>query len=266
MEVDPRNTLLEGAISAEAALAGGRREVHRVWLDRERDDGPARRIRKLARAQGVRWTPASRAALDAHAQGGTHGGVIAEVGDRLWTPLDEALAAAAAPGAGFLAMLDGVEDPFNFGQSVRSLYAAGAAGVVVRPRNWTSAAAVVARASAGATERIGISVAAGPDEARDAARAAGLRVAAAAGVADAVAPHEADLTGPLLLVIGGERRGLRRSFLQTVDAVVAVPYARPFPAALGTVAAASVVAFEAARQRAGLPMGSQADPAGPEGG
>ena len=169
METDPRNTLLEGAISAEAAIAGGRREVFRVWIDRERDDGVTQRLKRNAKKAGVRWTPASRAALDAHAEGGSHGGVITEVGDRLWTPLPEALAEArASGGGGFLAMLDGVEDPFNFGQSVRSLYAAGVAGVLVRPRNWTSAASVVARASGGATERVAISVAAGPDEARDA--------------------------------------------------------------------------------------------------
>ena len=129
---------------------------------------------------------------------------------------------------------------------------------MVRPRNWTTAASVVARSSAGATERVAMAVADGPDEARDAAREAGFRVVAAAGVDDAVAPHEADLTGPLLLLIGGERRGLRKSFLSTCDAVVAVPYARAFPAALGTVAAASVVAFEAARQRAATET-----PAGP---
>ena len=264
METDPRNTLLEGAISAEAALTGGRREVFRVWIDRERDDAVTQRLKKIARREGVRWTPASRAALDAHAEGSTHGGVITEVSDRLWTPLDEALQATRESG-GFLAMLDGVEDPFNFGQSVRSLYAAGVGGVVVRPRNWTAAASVVARSSAGATERVGISVAGGPDEARDAARDAGLRVVAAAGVPGAVAPHEADLTGPLLLLFGGERRGLRKGFLATCDAVVAVPYARAFPAALGTVAAASVVAFEAARQRAAAPAPAPAPAAEPGG-
>ena len=265
METDPRNTLLEGAISAEAAIVGGRREVHRVWIDRERDDAVTQRLKKIAKREGVRWTPASRAALDAHAEGSTHGGVVTEVSDRLWTPLAEAIE-GARDSSGFLAMIDGVEDPFNFGQSVRSLYAAGAAGVVVRPRNWTSAASVVARSSAGATERVAICVAGGPDEARDAARDAGLRVVAAAGVPGAVAPHEADLTGPLLLFFGGERRGLRKSFLATCDAVVAVPYAREFPAALGTVAAASVVAFEAARQRAApRPRGDatgHAEPAG----
>ena len=49
-------------------------------------------------------------------------------------------------------MLCGIEDPFNFGCAVRSFYAAGASGFIVSPRNWMSAAGVVCRSSAGASE------------------------------------------------------------------------------------------------------------------
>ena len=59
--------------------------------------------------------------------------------------VDLAQIAANVP-APFVAMLDGVEDPYNFGQAVRALYAAGAHGLILRPRNWLTAAGVVARA------------------------------------------------------------------------------------------------------------------------
>ena len=51
--------------------------------------------------------------------------------------------------APFIAMLDGIEDPFNFGYAIRALYAAGVDGIVVRPRNWTTASSVVARVKCG---------------------------------------------------------------------------------------------------------------------
>lgn len=51
-------------------------------------------------------------------------------------------------------MLDGVEDPFNFGAAIRAVYAAGVDGLVVPPRNWPSAAGVVARSSSGTSELI----------------------------------------------------------------------------------------------------------------
>ncbi|MEM8781498.1 MAG: TrmH family RNA methyltransferase [Planctomycetota bacterium] len=248
MQTDPRNELLLGAIAAQAAIHGGQREVFRVWLDRDRDDDAGRKLRKACKHHGIRYSPASRAALDETTKdiGGGHGGVVAEVGPRKF-----AEPGALFDGTTFLAMLDGVEDPFNFGQAVRSLYAAGCTGLFVRERNWTTAAAVIARASAGATERIAMAVVEGPEDAAELAEPAGFMVAATGQAGDAVPYSAVDFTGRTLLMIGGERRGLRRSFLGRCEAVVSIPYATGvvFPAALGTVAAASVLGFEIARQR-----------------
>lgn len=62
--------------------------------------------------------------------------------------------------------------------------------------------------------------------------------------------YEADLSGPLFLVIGGERRGITRSFLDQADLLLEIPYAQPFDQSLGTTAATAVLAFEVMRQRA----------------
>ena len=115
-------------------------------------------------------------------------------------------------------MLDGIEDPYNFAGAVRCLYAAGVDGVVLRPRNWTSAGAIVGRASAGAIER----VAAGNCGDRGAVRRIciarrELQIAVAAKSAHSRAPDQADLTRPTFLLIGGERRGVTRSFAQAAD-------------------------------------------------
>lgn len=245
-------TLLEGTIAARAAIEGGQREVHRVWFDRERDTHDLTHLKKLCKMRGIRYSPTGRATLDEIAKGKTHGGLLCEVGERRFVgmgdllPGGDATEGAAAP---FVVMLDGIEDPFNFGQSVRALYAAGVHGVLIRPRNWTTAAAVVARASAGATERVPMAIADDPDQAADFFEPHGFRVVATGQSDDAVNVHDAELTGPLLLLIGGERRGLKRAFLQRAKQVVTIPYAREFRPALGTVAATAVLAFEAARQR-----------------
>ena len=256
MQPDPRNDLLLGAIATQAAIHGGQREVFRVWMDRDRDDDAGRKVLQSCKHHDIRYSPASKTALDEATEkiGGGHGGVVAEVGPRKFANPGDLF-----EGASFLAMLDGVEDPFNFGQAVRSLYAAGCTGLLVRQRNWTQgsagAAAVIARASAGATERIAMAIVEGPEDAADLAQAQGFMVAAtgksSAGADDAVPYTAVDFTGPTLLMIGGERRGLRRSFLADCAAVVSIPYASDvrFPAALGTVAATSILAFEIARQR-----------------
>ena len=132
---------------------------------------------------------------------------------------------------------------------LRALYAAGADGLIVRPRNWLSAAGVVARASAGASEWIPTAIAETALDAADYFRGRGLAVACAA-TEDAISIYEADLAGPLFVVIGGEKRGITRSFLAQADLRLAIPYARDFDQSLGTTAATAILAFEVMRQRA----------------
>ncbi|HYO89156.1 MAG TPA: TrmH family RNA methyltransferase, partial [Candidatus Limnocylindrales bacterium] len=140
------------------------------------------------------------------------------------------------------------EDPFNFGQAVRALYAAGATGLVVRPRNWMSAAAVVARSSAGASERIPTAVAETAQDAADAFRAHGLLIAVT-DITRAVTIYEADLTVPLFLLVGGEKRGVTRAFADAADLRLTIPHGRDFWMSLGTAEATAVLAFEVMRQR-----------------
>lgn len=232
--------LLEGAIAARAAIEGRHRDVYRLWFDRDRDDHTLTHLKKLCKRENVRYSPAGRATLDEQAQGTSHGGVLLEAGERRFVGLGDLLPEAIGRPP-FLCMLDGVEDPFNFGQAVRSLWAAGCDGLIVRPRNWTTASAVIARSSAGATERIPMAVADTPDQAADFFEPHGLHTVAATANEGTALP-EATLQRPLLLCIGGERRGLRRSFLKRAEAVH-IPYGREFRGDLGTVAATALLAF-----------------------
>jgi 23S rRNA (guanosine2251-2'-O)-methyltransferase len=243
--VSDERAFLEGAVSVEAALWARSRPVYAVYLRRDRREANDARIEKLARQAGAPVERVDVGEIDERAQGKTHGGVLAEVGPRRFVGLEDLL---TGPGAPFVAMLDGVEDPYNFGQAVRALYAAGASGLVLRPRNWMSAAGVVARASAGATERIPTAVVETAQDAADALRERGLTVA----VTDwtrAVTLYEADLTVPLFLLVGGEKRGVTRAFADAADVRLKIPYGRDFRLSLGTAEATAVLAFEVMRQR-----------------
>lgn len=239
------NAVLEGFVSVRAALQANSRPIHALLLRQDRRDAEIAWLERTARAAGipVQRVPASE--IDARASGSTHGGVIALVGPRRLVTLDKLAAGNPAP---FVAMIDGVEDPFNFGQAVRALYAAGCDGLVLRPRNWLSAAGVVARASAGASEWLPTAIAETVGAAAEHFRARGLRVAVA-DEEDALPLYDVDLTGPLFLVIGGEKRGITRSFRQGADLRLAIPYGSAFAQSLGTAAATAVIAFEVLRQR-----------------
>lgn len=240
------DALLEGFISVSAALQGGHRGIYSVLLRADKSDGQTRHLEQLARAAGIPVERISQDALEAQAGGRTHGGVLARVGPYQFAALDTLAAGTPRP---FVAMIDGIEDPFNFGASVRALYAAGADGLVLRPRNWLSAAGTVARASAGASELIPTAIAETAGDAAAFFRARGLQVACATEERGSVSLYDADLTRPLLLLLGGEKRGITRSFLDQADLKLRIPYGRPMPHSLGTASATAVLAFEIMRQR-----------------
>jgi 23S rRNA (guanosine2251-2'-O)-methyltransferase len=240
-------TILEGVISIEAAIRSGSRPVHALTIRHDLHDRDIGRLVRLAHEQRIPVERADDSMINPVAQGRSHGGVIAQVGERRYAPLETLISGAIRP---FIVMLDGVEDPFNFGQAIRAIYAAGAHGLVVRPRSWENAAGVVARASAGASEWITTAVADSAEAAAAYFRKQGLTIA----VTDkerAVSIYEADLTQPLFLLIGGERRGVTRSFADSADMRLKIPYGRDYGMSLGTTGAASVLAFEVMRQRLG---------------
>ncbi len=237
--------VLEGVISIEAALKAESRPLQKLLIRTgviERD--VARLAREAERLQiPVERVPADE--IDRLANGKSHGGVIALVGGRRFVELEALVAEITRP---FIVMLDGVEDPFNFGQAVRAFYAAGADGLVLRPRNWMSAAGVVARASAGASEWMPTAIAETTQSAAETLRKHGLKIAVATkDRAESI--YQADLSGALFLVVGGEKRGVTRSFADVADLRLSIPYGRRYAQSLGTTAAAAVLAFEIMRQR-----------------
>jgi 23S rRNA (guanosine2251-2'-O)-methyltransferase len=234
---------IEGVIAVEAVLLAASRPMERVYVRDDRFDGAVARVQRTARASGIPVERVPVEAIAAHYPGESQSGVIGLVGPRRTQTLDELLAATAP----VIVFLDGVEDPYNFGQSVRSLYAAGIDGLVLRSRNWLSAAATIIRASAGATEFMPTAVAE-PEEALAAVRARGLPLAVA-DTEGARPMYEADLAGPLFLVIGGEKRGVGRSLMNAADMRISIPYGRDFAHDLGAAGATAVLAFEVLRQR-----------------
>jgi 23S rRNA (guanosine2251-2'-O)-methyltransferase len=239
--------VLEGHVSVEAALEAGVRHVHRVWATRPGDRRFVR-LRALARERDVLIDPVDRGDIDALTSGRTHGGVVALVGPRRERGVSD-LVAEVGEGS-LVVMLDGIEDPFNFGQAVRALYASGVDGLVTR-RSWETAVTTVTRASAGTTELLPTARASSAEEAAEASRRAGMRVACAVDDADAAELADADLTGGLFLLIGGERRGITRSFVERADQRLRIGYGRSRAPQLGAATAAALIGFEALRQRRG---------------
>ncbi len=244
------SNIFEGMTSLSALLGAKEsgvndRPILEVRFDKAKKQKKAREYAFLARKCQELQIPlvlTDDAALEQICIGNTHGGVVALCGDRtLPLPTRENL-----PENGFLCLLEGIEDPYNFGYALRSLYAAGCDGVLLGERNWMSAAGVVARASAGASECMPL-WAGNTESAVSLLKEKGYRIACA-GIRDSVGLYEADLKKPLLLVVGGEKRGISAEMLAKADQIVRIDYGREFRGSLSAASAATVLAFEVLRQ------------------
>ncbi len=245
---------LEGIVSIEAVLHSQNRDVTCIYLHlpaKRKGDRRVVRLCKTAVSRNIPIQEVDQPFIDTHATGNSHGGVLAEVGARRFVGLDDLLLGERpyTEKRPFIVMLDGIEDPFNFGQAVRSLYAAGIDGLVLRPRNWTTAASVVARASAGATELMPMAIADTAVSAATFYKKKGLTIACSSDK-EAQSIYQTDLTISLFLLIGGEKRGITRSFLDQADLRLQIPYQRPtYKQSLGVAASAAIFGFEISRQR-----------------
>ncbi|MBE6596526.1 MAG: RNA methyltransferase [Ruminococcaceae bacterium] len=175
--------------------------------------------------------------------GNTHGGIIAICGDRII----QNLSVEKIKTDGVYFMLEGVEDPYNFGNAVRSLYASGADGIIVGERNWMGAAGVVARSSAGTSELIDMYRTASAENAVELFKSIGYTVVCA-GIRDSVDIFEAELKKPLFVIIGGEKRGISRAVLDMADTIVRIEYGNEFRGSLSASACAAVFGFEISRK------------------
>ncbi len=179
--------------------------------------------------------------IDSYTSGTSHGGVIMltekrKFPNKLENPRNN----------GFYVILDGIEDPYNLGYAMRSVYAAGADGVILPRRNAMVSAGIVCRSSAGASELMQIVCGDEVDTVK-ALKQEGYRLVCAD--MDAPAPaHLSDLKKPIILAVGGEKRGFSKALTELADLTVRLDYGRDFPMALSAASAAAILAFEVTKQ------------------
>ena len=250
LNTSDKDIIIEGLTSVSALInaikTGTNNRIIKRVLVSETSAAKKRRelsfLKHSADALGFSMEIASNEDVDHIAQGSSHGGIIALCSERMF----ESVLKYALPQNGIYALLDGIEDPYNYAYTIRSLYAAGFNGIVLSPRNWTSADNIVIKSSAGTSELLDIFV----DEPTQAVahfRNSGYTIVSA-GIRDSVSLYDANLNAPLLLIIGGEKRGISRSLLDLSDLTVRIDYGRPFMGSLTTASSAAVIAFEIMKQ------------------
>lgn len=216
---------LEGIISIESSITSGKRKIIKVYADREKiekRDRKATRFMSLLKNNGIEFELCDRAFIDSLADGTSHGGFVAEVSERSFADLEDLISSLSH--GEYLVMLDGVEDPFNFGYSVRNLFAFGCKGFIIPKRNWMTAANVVAKSSAGASELCEMAVSENDDELVALLKKEGVDIVCSALSSTSVSLFDYKPDKPFVLFIGGEKRGISKTIIESADTVVHIPY------------------------------------------
>lgn len=228
---------------AEALRSG--RALNKVMVQ----DG-ARGVTEIiaaAREKGVAVEFVKSDKLDKLAQGVRHQGVVAYAAPVEFKTLEDALKKAAAKGeAPFLLLLDELQDPQNLGALIRTADAAGVHGILLPKRRSCPLNAVVAKISAGAVEYVPVIQIGNIVQQLKDLKKQGFWVAGADMVGE---PYtKANLTGPLVLVIGAEGKGLGRLVKENCDIIVSLPMQGGVNS-LNAAAAGAVLMYEVVRQR-----------------
>jgi 23S rRNA (guanosine2251-2'-O)-methyltransferase len=241
--------LLYGRRPVYEVLRVGRRRIYRLLLAegvREHADSVAQ-IVSLAQAKGVQVTRCDRRELDRITP--DHQGVVVEAGPYPYMALQDLLAVPADPDTPPLfLLLDLLQDPQNVGSLLRSAEAVGVHGVIIPERRAVALTPAVVSASAGAVEHLRVTQVTNLARVIDELKHNGVWVAGLEADPGAQLCYQADLRGPLALVVGGEGTGLRRLIREKCDLLLRLPM-RGRVASLNAAVAGSIVLYEAERQR-----------------
>ncbi len=244
------NDIFEGMTSISALIRAievgvAQRRILNVYVDNDKRRSKYKEIvfLKIKSEQlGFSVEFVDEQAISAMTVGNTHGGIIAKCSQRVIPTLQ----IQNIKKHGVYYILDGIEDPYNFGNSIRSLYASGADGIIVGERNWLGVSGTVARSSAGTSELLPAYMS-DTETAIKMFKECGYNIICA-GIRDSESIFDTDLSLPLLVVLGGEKRGISRSVLDLCDKIVRIDYGdNDFKGSLSASASAAVFGFEILR-------------------
>jgi 23S rRNA (guanosine2251-2'-O)-methyltransferase len=237
-----------GLHSVRMLLERQPQRISRLSVQKERDDARMREVLQLAQQLGIAIEWRSLPELTALAGSERHQGVLAHVHatDALGEGALDALldAASSAP---LLLVLDGVQDPHNLGACLRTAEAAGVTAVIVPRDRAAGLSPTVRKVACGAAEIVPLIQVVNLARTLKWLRQRQVWIVGTDDQASQTL-YEADLKGPLALVLGAEDAGLRRLTRESCDLLVSIPM-QGVVESLNVSVATGITLFEAVRQR-----------------
>jgi 23S rRNA (guanosine2251-2'-O)-methyltransferase len=241
--------ILYGRQAVRESLRAGRRRPYQLILaEGVRQSDVIGQIVFLAEQAGIETRRIPRQNLrqigNVH-----HQGVALETSEYPYTTLDDVMTSSQADERpALLLLLDQLQDPQNVGSLLRSAEAIGVSGIIIQRKRAVDITPAVVHASAGAVEHLKVAQVTNLVNVIEKLKAYDVWVAGLETVPNAQRYDQADLSGPIAIVVGSEGKGLRRLVRERCDFLLQLPMHGQI-ASLNASVAGSIVLYEALRQR-----------------
>lgn len=230
--------------SAEALAQG---KGNKLFVQEDAKGEKIAHLKELAKEQSVpvKWVP--KAKLDQWSDSGVHQGIVLATTPYQYLELseliDEARKKTEHP---FFLILDGIEDPHNFGSILRTADASGVAGVIIPKHRAVGITPVVAKASTGAVEHVPIARVTNLNQGIQTLKKAGFWIFGTD--MDGTDYRQWNATGSIALIIGNEGKGMSQGLKKEVDEMLTIPMVGHVQS-LNAGVAAGLLMYEAFRHR-----------------
>ena len=239
LRIEGRNAVIEAFRSGKT--------IDKIYMLDGCKDGPMQTIRREAKKQDTLINFVSKERLDQLSETGKHQGVIAMAAAYHYAEVEDILAKAEEKGEPpFIFLLDGIEDPHNFGAILRTANLAGAHGVIIPKHRAVGLTGTVARTSAGAINYTPVAKVTNLVQTIKELKEKGVWFVCADMGGERM--YDLNLTGPIGLVIGNEGEGVSKLVRENCDFIASIPMAGDIDS-LNASVAAGVLAYEIVRQR-----------------
>ena len=235
--------LVEGKNAVEAVLTG-ENTVDKIYIQRDTNNrGLVDRIKQ----SGHIYQFMDKNAMDRVSKSKNHQGFIAFVSDYKYFSLDNILHAANKKGGQpIILLLDGVEDPHNLGNIIRTAECMGVDGIIIPKNRAVSITETVIRVSAGATSHVKVCKTVNINHDIERLKEKGYWIYAA--VAGGIDVSRTNMKGPIAIVMGGENTGVRQLTMKLCDGIISIPmYGKTNSLNVGN--ATAMILYEINRQR-----------------
>lgn len=245
-KVDEDENIVEGRNPVIETLKSDR-TIEKLYVAKGAVEGSIKKIIAMARDKGIVVNEVEKIKLDNMSTTGSHQGVIALVTPYVYFDVEDILNTAKAKGEDpFIIILDEIEDPHNLGSVIRSVNVLGAHGVIIPKRRSVGVNATVLKSAAGAAEYVKIAKVTNLNMVIEELKEKGIWIIGADMGGKPC--YEANLTGPIALVVGSEGNGISKLIKEHCDSIVSIPVIGEVSSFNASVAA-GITMYEVVRQR-----------------